>query len=484
MNSIRNTMKLKKLIEGLNIKIAKGSKDIEIAGLSSNSKQVAPGFLYIAIRGKTHDGNQYVGDAILAGASAILSDLYNPFLEGVVQMITSDTKGLEAILAARFYDNPHEKLFLVGITGTNGKTTTSYLVKHLLQDCGLIGGVESIIGEHRIKSDLTTPDCITCYKLLKEMGSLKIPAAVMEVSSHALSQNRVDGIFYDVALFTNLTPEHLDYHADINSYAAEKAKLFRKLKKSGVAILNIDNPWAEVMKSENRVITYSTRQEADFSAKEIRMELSGTKFILSCFGKEVEIHLPLIGKFNVYNALAAIAVAYMRGIALTKIQERISNFQSVPGRMQAVACKEGSYVFVDFAHKTDALKNVLETLYELKKGKIITVFGCGGNRDREKRPEMAKVAENYSDIVIVTTDNPRKEDPEEIIREIQKGFQKKIYLIEIDRRKAIEKGLSLLNKGDTLLIAGKGHETNQIFAERSIFFDDVRVAEELANTVS
>jgi UDP-N-acetylmuramoyl-L-alanyl-D-glutamate--2,6-diaminopimelate ligase len=484
MNSIRNTIKLKKLIDGLDIKIAKGSKDIDIAGLSSNSKQVAPGFLYIAIRGKAQDGNQYVTDAIQAGAVSILSDLYNPFLEGVTQLITPNTKALEAVLASRFYENPHEKLFLIGITGTSGKTTISYLVKHLLKDCGLIGGVESIIGEHRIKSDLTTPDCITCYKLLKEMTALKIPSAVMEVTSHALSQNRVDGIFYDIALFTNLTQEHLDYHDDMSSYAAEKAKLFSKLKKDGIAILNIDDPWSGLMKTQNKVVTYSIKQEADFSAKEIVMNLNGTQFTLSCFGKEEVIKVPLIGRFNVYNVLGAIAVAYMKGIPLNEIKKRLLNFGPVPGRMQPVSCKEGSYVFVDFAHKTDALKNVLETLQELKKGKIITIFGCGGNRDREKRPEMAKVAEMYSDIVIVTTDNPRKEDPEEIIREIQKGFQKKMYLIESDRRKAIEKGLSFLNKGDTLLIAGKGHETNQIFAERSIFFDDARVAEELANTVS
>ncbi len=484
MSSTRNTMQLKKLIDGLDIKVVKGSKAIDISGISSNSKEVGPGFLYIAKRGKTHDGNRYVSDAILAGASAILSDLYNPFLESVTQLIASDTTALEPLLAKRFYDNPHEKLFLIGITGTSGKTTTSYLIKHLLDDCGLIGTIESIIGEHRIKSELTTPDCITCYKLLKEMSFAKLSSAVMEVTSHALSQNRVEGLQFDIALFTNLTPEHLDYHENMDAYTKEKAKLFSKLKENGVAIMNRDDPSSVFMKTDRKILTYGIENDADFKAKDITMDLLGSKFTLEYEGKEEIFQIPLIGKFNIYNALAAIAVALVKGIDISEIKSRMGTFNSVPGRLEPVCCNKEAHIFVDFSHKADALKNVLETLFELKKGKMITVFGCGGNRDREKRPKMAKIAEDYSDIVIVTSDNPRNEDPEEIIREIQKGFTKKTYLIEVDRKKAIEKGISLLEKGDILLIAGKGHETNQIFAERSIFFDDVKVAEELVNAIS
>lgn len=477
-------MRLKKLIDGLDIKVVKGSKDIEIAGLSSNSKQVGHGFLYIAKQGESHDGNQYVPDAILAGAVAILSDLYNPFLDTVTQLITKDTKAIESVLAARFYDNPHEKLFLVGVTGTSGKTTTSYLIKHLLGESGLIGTIECIIKDHRIKSDLTTPDCITCYKLLKEMVSEKLPSAVMEVSSHALAQGRVQGILYDVALFTNLTREHLDYHETMEAYAKEKAKLFSKLKKGGVGIINLDDPWSGHMQCDHPMITYGIENEADFRATDITMTLSGSRFTLHYQGEKEEVKIPLIGRFNIYNALAAIAVAHVKGMDRSEIKRRLATFQPVPGRLQLASSKEGAYVFVDFAHKTDALKNVLLALQEVKKGRLFTIFGCGGNRDREKRPDMAKVAEEYSDFVIVTSDNPRNEDPEEIIREIQKGFSEKNYIIEIDRKKAIEKGLSLLQKGDILLIAGKGNETTQIFANRTIFFDDVRVAEELANTLS
>ncbi len=467
-------MKLKKLIDGLDIKVVKGSKEIEIAGISNHSKEVGPGFLYIAKRGHSHDGNQYVNDAILAGAIAILSDLYNPFLEGVTQLIAKDTQAIEATLAAKFYDNPHEKLFLVGITGTNGKTTTSYLVRHILGEAGLMGTIECIIGEHRIKSDLTTPDCITCYKRLKEMCSAKLPAAVMEVSSHALAQNRVEGILFDVVLFTNLTPEHLDYHENMEVYAKEKRKLFSKLKKGGVAIVNGDDRFIEC-----ESITYAIDAPADFRATAIEMDLSGSRFILQFQGEKIPIEIPLMGRFNVYNVLAAIAVAHVRGIGMKEISDRLKTFQPVLGRLQKVPSKKGTHVFVDFAHKPDALENVLRTLEELKQGRIITVFGCGGNRDREKRPKMAAIAENYSDVVIVTSDNPRNEDPEEIIREIQKGFTKKSYVIEIDRKKAIGMGLALLEKGDILLIAGKGHETNQIFANRTIFFDDALITQEL-----
>ncbi len=481
---MKNTIKLKKLIDGLDIKVVKGTKDTDLVGLTSNSKQVAHGFLYIAKRGKTHDGNQYVTDAIAAGATAILSDLYNPFLEGVTQLITSDTNSMESVLAARFYDNPYEKIFLIGITGTSGKTTTSYMIRHILGDSGLIGTIESIIGDHRIKSDLTTPDCITCYKLLNEMVLAKLSTGVMEVTSHALSQNRVAGISYDVAVFTNLTPEHLDYHKNMDEYASEKAKLFSMLKPNGTAVINFDDPWNSYMKTDHKIVTYGLKEGADFRAIDITMDLTGTKFTLQFLGEEVVIKTPLIGRFNVYNTLAAIATSYLYHIEIKDIKKRLATLKPIPGRLQSVSCKEGAFVFVDFSHKTDALKNVLETLSSVKKGKLITVFGCGGNRDSEKRPLMAKVAEDYSDLVIVTSDNPRNEDPDEIIRQIQKGFTKKTYVIELDRKKAIERGLSLLEKGDTLLIAGKGHETNQIFSNKSIYFDDVTVAYELANAVS
>jgi UDP-N-acetylmuramoyl-L-alanyl-D-glutamate--2,6-diaminopimelate ligase len=305
----------------------------------------------------------------------------------------------------------------------------------------------------------------------------------MEVTSHALSQNRVDGIRYDVAIFTNITPEHLDYHGTMEAYIQEKAKLFKRLKPNGIAILNQDDPMSSFMKCSNRVVTYGIENFSDYRAVDIKMDPSGTEFKIEFHGRSEQIKVPLIGRFNVYNVLAAVACSIEKGISWEEIKRLVSTFKSVPGRLERVSCKKEAFVFVDFSHKTDALKNVLMTLREIGKGRIITIFGCGGNRDREKRPKMAKVAEEYSDFVIVTSDNPRNEDPEDIIREIQSGFNTKNYLIEIDRKLAIQKGLQLLEKGDILLIAGKGHENNQIFADKSIFFDDVKVAKELANIV-
>jgi UDP-N-acetylmuramoyl-L-alanyl-D-glutamate--2,6-diaminopimelate ligase len=478
-------MKLKKLIEGLDVKVVKGSKEIDIKGLTSNSKQVGHGFLYIAKRGFVHDGNNFVQDAINAGAFAILTDLYNPFLENVVQIISKETCKLEPILASRFFDHPHEKLFLTGVTGTSGKTTTTYLIKHLLEHTGLIGTIECIIGEHRIKSDLTTPDSVTINKLLKEMVHENLENAAIEVSSHALSQGRVDEILFDVAIFTNLTSEHLDYHKTFEAYGSEKAKLFSKLKKNGYAVINKDDPFSDKLLKLCKAYTYGIeRQDVDFRASDIYMSVKGCEFTLSFKDFKERFFVPLVGKFNVYNILAVIATGYIKGLNFEFMKERLKTFSPVQGRLQPIHTKNNASIFVDYSHKTDALRNVLKTLHELKKGKIITIFGCGGNRDREKRPCMARVAEDYSDLTIVTSDNPRGEEPLEIIQEIEVGFKRKSYLVEVDRKKAIEKGISLLEEGDILLIAGKGHETVQVFKEKSIFFDDVLVAEELANQVN
>lgn len=470
-------MKLKNLIKDLDIQVAKGSKELDITGLTSNSKWAAPGTLFIAKKGMRHDGNEYIGEAQLAGAVAVLTDIYNPFLENITQLITRDVKLFEPILAARFYENPSSELFLTGVTGTSGKTTTTYLIYHLLEKCGLIGGIERIIGEHRAFSDLTTLDLVTCQKLLREMVTSGLRQGVMEVSSHGLHQDRVAGVGFDVAVFTNLSQEHLDYHKTMDAYAKEKAKIFSQLKSSGHAVINIDDEWSGYMMAHSfhPITTFGIEKEADYRAKNIVYSLEETRFTLG----EYEIRVPLVGRFNVYNVLAAIAVARIRGIPMETIQKRLLDFPPVSGRMQRV----GSSIFVDYAHKPAALANVLKMLRALSGGKIITVFGCGGDRDREKRPMMAQIAEEYSDDVIVTNDNPRSEDPVAIIEEIKKGFALKKHTIEMDRKKAIETGVSLLREGDVLLIAGKGHEKKQIIGGKTIEFDDVKVAEEMLNTI-
>lgn len=492
MKSIKSgtdNMKLKKLIKDLDLKVMKGSKDIEITGISNNSKSIAPGYLFIAKRGSNFDGNAYIQDAILAGASAILTDFYNPFLEAAVQLITPDVDKFEPILAKRFYNDPSKDLFLVGVTGTSGKTTNTYLLKTIFDfegPTGLLGTIERIVGDWHYESDLTTPDVITCHKFLREMVVSDVKHAFMEVSSHGLQQKRVEELSFDVALFTNLTPEHLDYHQTMENYAKEKAKLCSYLKPDGKIVYNLDDPWCEKMVADSKhaKISFAVKQKADYYPKNICYGISSMQFTLCTREREVRMDLPIVGEFNLYNALGVIAVAGEKGITLETIRDRLSTYRGVNGRMECVTKGKGPAIFVDFAHKADALEKVLSNLKTVTKGKLITIFGCGGQRDTQKRPAMAKIAEKYSDFVIVTADNSRSEPLEKILEDICKGFTKKNHLVEADRRQAISLGISMLEENDTLLIAGKGHEKKQIFAHKTIDFDDVKVAKEMLDVIN
>ena len=461
----------------------KGAKDIEITGITENSQEVSPGNLFIARKGEKFDGNAYISTAILAGASAILSDIYNPFLVGVTQLTTKDVLSCIAPLAKRFYKDPVGKLFLIGVTGTSGKTTITYLIKHLLEGIyptGLMGTIETIIGERRIASELTTMSGLSSMKFLKEMVDVGITHAVMEVSSHALFQNRVESLSFDAAIFTNLTREHLDYHSTLQDYREAKGKLFTKLKKGGVSFINTDSEHAEFFLEKakgEKVITYGIEQQADYRGVDLDLSSEGGKFTLEAKGEKIPFMTPLLGKFNVLNTLAAVALLHEKGVPFEVLQERLLSFPGVRGRLEVVKKGLPFHVFVDFAHKEDALANVLTALQGIKKGRLFTLFGCGGDRDREKRPRMATVAEKLSDYVIITSDNPRSEDPETILREIKGGFTEKRYVIIVDRREAIGHAIALLKEGDILLIAGKGHEKKQIVGGFSHPFDDVRIAE-------
>ena len=492
----RGLLKLKKLFKDIPVKEIKGSKEVEITGLCSNSKLVAPGNLFLAKKGLTHDGSRFIPDAINAGAAAVLTDIYNPFLTDIVQIVHPDVAKVEAELAAQFYNHPTDALFLVGITGTNGKTTTSYLIKHLLDyfkdPCGLIGTIEWIVGKNVFPSTLTTSDLITNYKLLYEMGANGCKSAVMEVSSHALDQGRVSAIEFDVAVFTNLTQDHLDYHHTMEHYAESKAKLFSSLLPSSrkpfvkTAVVNTDSPWADLILKECKAqkITYGISSAADLTAKNIQLNSQGMQFVVCYQGKETPFCCPLIGRYNVYNCLAAIAVLLSRDFPLEKILKALGSFSQVAGRLERVSNPQGLNIFVDYAHTDDALKNVLATLHEIKQGKIITVFGCGGNRDVGKRPKMAAAAEAFSDEVIVTSDNPRNEDPLEIIQQILPGFSnQKAPTVIPDRTEAIFEAVRRAGKEDIVLIAGKGHETYQIFAQKTIHFDDRIVAQQACNSL-
>jgi len=489
-------MKLKKLLKDIAVKEVKGSKDVLITGLCANSKVVAPGNLFVAKKGRVDDGAQYIHEAVDAGATAVLTDIYDPSFRQVTQIIHPNVQSIEALLAAHYYQYPSQELFVVGITGTNGKTTTSFLVKHLLDQlkcpCGLIGTIEYIVGKHRYQATRTTPDVISNHKMLREMVVQDCKAAVMEVTSHALDQGRSEHVEYDVAIFTNLTLDHLDYHQSMESYCQAKQKLFQSLNlkknKPGIpfpatAIVNMDSPWHEkiLQGCKANVLTYGLHSNAVVRAKDIQLTSMGTRFTISYNGEEVECHCALVGRFNVYNCLAAVCVGIVRKEPLKKLVTILTSFPAVPGRMQAVPNDLNLNIFVDFAHSDDALINVLDCLQEFKKGRIITVFGCGGDRDVSKRPKMAKAAEEFSDYCIVTSDNPRSENPEIICQQIANGFEKDQWMIEVDRREAIKKAIHLAKPEDIILIAGKGHETYQIFAHKTVEFDDRKVAAQICS---
>lgn len=489
-------MKLKKLVKEIPGIQIKGPKDLDITGVCANSKLVAPGNLFVARKGRAEDGMRYIPEAVEAGAVAVLTDIYDPVLsKSVSQLLHPNVTSIEGLVAAHYYQFAAEEMFMVGITGTNGKTTTSFLIKHLLDElegpCGLIGTIEYIIGQHRHQATRTTPDAATTQKLLREMSLQGCPSAVMEVTSHALDQHRVDCINFDTAVFTNLTLDHLDYHQTMERYLSAKNKLFRSLDPSKrkkihpypkMAIVNADSPSHKKMLEgcTADVLTYGIDAEADLKAEKIVLSSSGTKLRIDFRGSKVELNWALVGRFNTYNCLAAIGVGLSRKLPLEDIAHVLEKAPFVLGRLQVIPNPLGLKIYVDYAHTDDALLNVLQCLQEFKTGRLITVFGCAGDREVTKRPKMAKVCQEYSDLSIITSDNPRSEDPTEIIRQVVTGFSNKDrYQIEINRHVAIEKAITLATPDDIILIAGKGHETYQIFAHKTIEFDDAKVALEL-----
>ncbi|MBN1915070.1 MAG: UDP-N-acetylmuramoyl-L-alanyl-D-glutamate--2,6-diaminopimelate ligase [Parachlamydiales bacterium] len=483
-------MKLKKLLKDIPYKEVKGSKEVEITGICGHSKMVAPGNLFIAKRGTQYDGTQFIPDALSAGACAVVTDIYNPFLENCVQIICDDINQVTPLLSANYYQKPSDELTTIGITGTNGKTTTAYLIRHILETAhiptGLMGTIEYIVGDSRLMATHTTPDVIFNHRLLREMITKGCQAAVMEVTSHALEQKRTELIDFDIAIFTNITQDHLDYHLTMEKYQQAKSLLFSSLKESSRAILNADDPACTFFQENTKakIMTYGIHNHADVHASHIVMSLVKTTFTLEYDSYTEEISLPLIGQFNVYNALAAIATGIALGIPIGSLKEALASFPKVPGRMEKIPTRGHNPVFVDFAHTPDGLENALKTLRQLAEGKIICIFGCGGNRDASKREKMGRVASQYADVSIITTDNPRLEDPKMIAEQIAAGFlEAQQFFIELDRKEAIRKGLSLAEKKDIILIAGKGHELFQIFANKTVAFDDRQVVRDFYHEI-
>ena len=444
--------------------------------------------MFVALRGEKSDGHEFIGQAIEKGASVIVAEReeQNP---RATCLVVENTRTALADFAETFYGHPGRKLKLAAVTGTNGKTTTTFLIKHICENaglrCGLIGTVRYEIGERVLPAIRTTPESLDLQELLAQIVNAGCKAAAMEVSSHALAQDRTRRLEWNVAVFTNLTQDHLDFHGTMKSYFESKMKLFtglgsQKKKRKPVAIVNIDDRYGEqlVDKIDKRVpvITYGMGQRAEFRASNYRVESSGTSYQLDARGRSYLVRVPLIGRFNVTNSIAALAAANALGINLRDAVFSLGKSPQVPGRLELVPAKRQFQVFVDYAHTPDALGNVLKTLRELEPRRLIAVFGCGGNRDRQKRPLMAEIVDRHADYAIITSDNPRKENPDTIIAEIEKGFRSTHYEKVVDRTQAINRAIELARPRDIVLIAGKGHENYQEFADHTIPFDDIQVA--------
>ena len=483
-------MQLQALLSKVPTRAVRGPLDVEISSVCYDSRQARPEALFVALRGERVDGHDYVAQALAQGAAGVV-------VEHEVDAVPSDvacvevtsTRAAISAIAGAFYHHPASKLRLCGVTGTNGKTTTTYLLKHLCERamlrCGLIGTVRYEIGEEIVPSTHTTPQSLDLQALLARMRDAGCKAAVMEVSSHALAQDRVGGVEFDAAVFTNLTQDHLDFHRNLQDYFEAKARLFTEIlpqqsRKRPVAIVNIDDRYgAELctrLPKNVRLITYGMGTRADFRASNLKTEAAGTSYQLDAQERSYLVRLPLIGRFNVYNSLAALAASSAMGVQLRAAVLSLATAPSVPGRVQLVPAKRSYQVYVDYAHTDDALSNVIRTLRELNPRQLIVVFGCGGDRDKAKRPLMGRAAEQGADLTIITSDNPRSEEPAAIIRDIERGFQGNNYETVVDRREAIERAVALAQPRDIILIAGKGHENYQQFAKTTITFDDVQVA--------
>lgn len=486
-------MKLKKILENLEgIKSIEGKTSLDIRGITCDSKAVREGDLFIAVKGSRFNGVDFIDEAIYRGAYAVILEHNNrqafTFRRGVTYIYIMDSRAGLSRAALIFYGDISKKMHLYGVTGTNGKTTITYLLESLFrakkEKTGVIGTINYRFGNRLIPSINTTPGILELYSLLESMRKNGIENCVLEVSSHSLEQGRVDTLSFDAAIFTNLTSEHLDYHTNMENYLSSKMKLFMKLKENGYAVVNKDDPASvKIIKTvekckKAKVITYGIDDSADVSSKDISCSLEGLRFTLCApGGKRIVIESRLIGRHNIYNILAAAGCAIAMGMEPTDIKAGIEAVSILPGRLERIDCGQDFIVFVDYAHTEDGLKNVLNTLRELKPARILTVFGCGGERDKSKRPKMGEISSRLSDRIFITSDNPRGEDPEEIARQIAGGIcgEKDNYVIEIDRFKAIDAALKEAKKGDMVLVAGKGHEAYQIFRDVTIPFDDREV---------
>jgi UDP-N-acetylmuramoyl-L-alanyl-D-glutamate--2,6-diaminopimelate ligase len=492
-------LKLRDLVAGLPEQRVLGDPGTEVAGMAYHSRHVHEGFLFAAIRGLREDGKRFIPDALARGAKVLLTD--EPWTSSpVIQVVVPDVREALARLAATFYGEPSSSLTLIGITGTNGKTTTAYLIESILQaegkTVGVMGTINYRYGANVQPAPTTTPESLDLQRSLRAMADGGVTHVVLEVSSHALDLQRVRGCEFDVGLFTNLTRDHLDYHPSMQEYYQAKELLFTQClgescKEPRTAVINMDDPKGPdlVERACGRVLRYAVHSPAEIRPHSFQAGAEGLAVQIATPRGALAVNTPMIGQHNLYNVLAAVSVGEALGLSRGAMAAGIQKLQRVPGRMERVPAPPGLGVFVDYAHTPDALERALETLREIRAGRVIVVFGCGGDRDRGKRAAMGRVAAGGSDWVVLTSDNPRSEDPLRIIAEAEKGVREVVqarydaeelfrplpgpgYFVEPDRRKAIGLAIRLLRPGDVVLIAGKGHEDYQILGEKRIHFDD------------
>jgi len=498
-------MRLEDLARSLEDKQIIGEANVPIERIDYDSRQCRPGSLFVAIRGGTFDGHKFAADSVSRGASAIAAetadlDLPHP----VTLLLLPDTRKALAVLSAAFYGHPTRRLSLFGVTGTKGKTTTTYLIQSILRasgrKAGVVGTLGALIDDELIHTEHTTPEASELQHIFAQMVERGVEAAAMEVSSHGLSQHRTDCCEFDCGVFTNLTRDHLDFHGSMEAYLESKLILFRDYPRQSAkrftAVVNLDDPAAEAVIGATcgDVLTYGIENEADLTARQIEVSPTGVSYALmrqqdsaqtrgaSGYEHAGDVRLGIGGHFNIYNSLAAIGAALVLGIDLQTAISALAKAPGVPGRFERVDCGQDFAVIVDYAHTPDSLENVLRAARSLEPARVIAVFGCGGNRDRGKRPMMGRAAAELADLVVVTSDNPRKEDPQAIIDEIIAGIDPSHLgkvCVMVDRREGIRRALEMAEKGDIVVVAGKGHEDYQIFADRIVHFDDREVVREL-----
>jgi len=490
-------MHLRDLIEPNQVRAVHGPLDVEIARVVTDSRQVAPGDLFVCLPGYRSEGGEtradrhdFIPAALQRGARALLVQRDIPPVDGVTVVRVADAWAAVAQVAARYYDHPSAALRVVGVTGTSGKTSTTYFIDAVLAAAGervaRIGTIEYRLGERIVPAAQTTPEAPVLQELLRAAVDGGCTAAVMEVSSHALALRRVDAVEFDVGVFTNLSHDHLNFHADMEDYRRAKARLFEALgtgSRRGTAVVNVDDDAGRFMIDANRgaLLTYGIERAADVRGRDVRTSLHGTAFTADTPRGALDVELHHLGDYSVYNALAALAVGESLGLPLDRIAAGLAAAPPVPGRFELVDAGQRFVVAVDYAHKPDALQRLIESARRLGPRRIITVFGCGGDRDRAKRPLMGRIALQLSDLTIVTSDNPRSEDPQAIVDEILTGAGSvdpsgARHIAEVDRARAIERAVGMAEPGDIVLIAGKGHEPYQLIAGRRLDFDDRLVA--------